>query len=233
VRKPRDKAKVEVAQGIERWILAPLRHCTFFSLAELNAALAAQLERYNDRELSREAGTRRSRYEELDRPVLKPLPAQRYQYATWKKAKVHLDYHIGGGAAVLLGALPPDRQDRGSAPHRAHGRGVLSWPGGRHAPSAGRAAPLRHRPGAPPRAAPSRDRAQPRALLERAEATGPATAAVLREQVHRRAHPDEALRPSLGILRLAHDFSTAALEQACAQAVELRTYSYRATTTHN
>ena len=70
-------------------------------------------------------------------------------------------------------------------------------------------------------------------LLERAEAIGPATAAVLREQVHRRAHPDEALRPSLGILRLAHDFSTAALEQACAQAVELRTYSYRATTTHN
>jgi hypothetical protein len=65
-------------------------------------------------------------------------------------------------------------------------------------------------------------------LLERAEAIGPATAAVLREQVHRRAHPDEALRASLGILRLAHDFSTAALEQACVQAVELRAYSYRA-----
>ena len=65
-------------------------------------------------------------------------------------------------------------------------------------------------------------------MLERAEATGPATAAVLREQVHRRAHPDEALRPSLGILRLAHDFSTAALEQACAHAIELKTYSYRA-----
>jgi hypothetical protein len=65
-------------------------------------------------------------------------------------------------------------------------------------------------------------------LLERAEAIGPATAAVLREQVHRRAHPDEALRASLGILRLAHDFSTGALEQACAHALELKTYSYRA-----
>ena len=65
-------------------------------------------------------------------------------------------------------------------------------------------------------------------LLERAEAIGPATAAVLREQVHRRAHPDEALRVSLGILRLAHDFSTGALEQACAHAVEIKTYSYRA-----
>jgi transposase len=95
VRKPRDKAKVEVAvQGIERWILAPLRHCTFFSLAELNAALWAQLERYNDRPLSREHGTRRSRYLELDRPALRSLPAHRFQYATWKKAKVHLDYHV-------------------------------------------------------------------------------------------------------------------------------------------
>jgi hypothetical protein len=56
--------------------------------------LAVQLERYNDRELSRETGTRRSRFLELDRPALRPLPAHRYQYATWKKAKVHLDYHV-------------------------------------------------------------------------------------------------------------------------------------------
>jgi len=51
---------------------------------------------------------------------------------------------------------------------------------------------------------------------------------VLREQIHRRTHPDEALRASLGILRLAHDYSAVALEQACARAVELKTYSYRA-----
>jgi hypothetical protein len=54
---------------------------------------------------------------------------------------------------------------------------------------------------------------------------------VLREQVHRRTHPDEALRASLGILRLAHDFSTGALEQACERAVGLKTYSYRAVRT--
>ena len=42
--KPRDKPKVEVAvQVVERWILARLRHQTFFSLAELNRAIAALL----------------------------------------------------------------------------------------------------------------------------------------------------------------------------------------------
>jgi transposase len=95
VRKPRDKAKVEVGvQGVERWIMAPLRHRTFFSLGELNVALREELERYNDRPLSREAGTRRSRFLKLERPALRPLPLQRYEFATWKRAKVFLDYHI-------------------------------------------------------------------------------------------------------------------------------------------
>lgn len=40
-RKPRDKAKVESAVGVvERWILAALRHRKFFSIAELNDAIA-------------------------------------------------------------------------------------------------------------------------------------------------------------------------------------------------
>ena len=39
--RPRDKAKVEVGvQVVERWILARLRHHTFFSLPELNTAIA-------------------------------------------------------------------------------------------------------------------------------------------------------------------------------------------------
>lgn len=229
VRKPRDKAKVEVAvQGIERWILAPLRHCTFFSLAELNAALAAQLERYNDRPLSREAGTRRSRFTELDQPVLKPLPARRYQYATWKKAKVHLDYHVEFERRYY------------SVPYRLIGKTVdlrltvhmveVFYRGQAVATHLRQDGPRRFV--TDPAHRPDRHRAvielNHERLLERAEAIGPATAAVLREQVHRRAHPDEALRVSLGILRLAHDFSTDALEQACTHAVELRAYSYRA-----
>ena len=44
--KPRDKAKVEVAvQVAERWILARLRHETFFSLAALNAPHRASCSR--------------------------------------------------------------------------------------------------------------------------------------------------------------------------------------------
>ena len=39
-RKPRDKAKVEVAvQVATRWIIAKLRNCRFFSLPELSGAI--------------------------------------------------------------------------------------------------------------------------------------------------------------------------------------------------
>jgi len=50
---PRDKPKVEVAvQVVERWILARLRHRRFFSLAELNAAIAELLADLNRRTAS-------------------------------------------------------------------------------------------------------------------------------------------------------------------------------------
>jgi transposase len=95
VRKPRDKAKVESGvQGVERWILAPLRHRTFFSLAELNQAIWERLTAYNERPFQKLPGSRRSVFETLDKPALAPLPAERYEYAEWKKARVNIDYHV-------------------------------------------------------------------------------------------------------------------------------------------
>ena len=65
-------------------------------------------------------------------------------------------------------------------------------------------------------------------LMQRSVAIGPATVEVLAQQVQRRRHPEEALRASLGILRLAKDFSPDALERAAERAVALATFSYRA-----
>jgi transposase len=75
-RRPRDKAKVEVAVLIiERWLLGRLRHRRFYSLAELNAALGELLRQLNDERLIRRLGvTRRALFEELDWPNLNSLP---------------------------------------------------------------------------------------------------------------------------------------------------------------
>ena len=93
--KPKDKAKVEVGvQVVERWILARLRHQTFFSLVALNDAIRELLPHLNDRPFKKLPGCRKSAFEALDRPALKPLPAMAYEYAEWKKARVSIDYHI-------------------------------------------------------------------------------------------------------------------------------------------
>ncbi|CAO0821281.1 hypothetical protein DFAR_2210089 [Desulfarculales bacterium] len=95
IRKSCDKVKAEVGmQLVEKWILAALRKRSFFSLAELNQAIRGLLDRLNNRPSKKLPGSRRSMYESLDKPALKPLPATAYQYARWKKAKVHIDYHV-------------------------------------------------------------------------------------------------------------------------------------------
>ena len=94
-RKPQDKAAVESAVGVvSRWILARLRHRQFFSLAELNAAIARLLPDLNGRPFKKLLGCRRSAFEALDRPALRPLPPTAFELAQWKKARVSIDYHV-------------------------------------------------------------------------------------------------------------------------------------------
>jgi transposase len=72
-RKPRDKAKVEVAVLIvERWILARLRNQRFFSLTELNTAIRGLLDELNARLMRKLGASRREFFESIDRPALLP-----------------------------------------------------------------------------------------------------------------------------------------------------------------
>jgi len=93
--KPKDKAKAEVGvQIIERWILARLRHHTFFSLAELNHCIKALLEDVNNKPFKQLKGTRQQGFDSIDKPALLPLPKNAYQYTEIKTVKVNIDYHL-------------------------------------------------------------------------------------------------------------------------------------------
>lgn len=95
VAEPKDKAKVENAVGwVERQILAPLRHRTFTNLAEINVEIQKRLETINNQSFQKMDTSRRELYETIDKPALKPLPKEPYQYAEWKKVTVNIDYHI-------------------------------------------------------------------------------------------------------------------------------------------
>ena len=94
-RKPKDKPKAEQGvQAIQRYILARFRPHKFFSVDELNQALAPLLDRYNEKVIKHLQKSRTELFEEIDKPYLNPLPMNRYVYKQFKIARVNQDYHI-------------------------------------------------------------------------------------------------------------------------------------------
>jgi transposase len=151
--RPRDKAKVEAGVRLaQTYILGRLRHVTFFSLAECNAAIITALEQLNGRPMRHLGVSRRALYEAIERPALRPLPATPYEYAEWRFARVGLDYHVevkgAARAAARTGRRPHRRTyHRDIPPRQAHcrSRPPLRRPAARHRPRAHaqRPSPLR------------------------------------------------------------------------------------------
>lgn len=228
VRKPRDKAKAESGVFlVERWILAVLRHRTFFSLAELNSEIARHLERLNTRPFKKLPGARRELFEQLDRPALRPLPAQPYEFAEWKKVRVNIDYHVeiaGHYYSVpyqLVRKALEARYSERIVECFHNGQRVASHPCSHlkgHHTTVPEHMPVAHRRYA---------EWTPQRLIRWAEKTGSATASMVQTILERRAHPQQGFRSCLGIMRLGKSFGEERLEAACRRALTLGACSYK------
>ena len=162
VRRPRDKAKAEVAvQVVERWILAALRHRQCFSLAELNRAIRALLETLNNRPFKKLPGTRRALFEQLDKPALRPLPVERVRIRRVEADPGPHRLSHRGARPLLLRAPCAHQKTSGRAHHRQHHRVLPSRPAHRQ-PSTflPQGAPY-HRPGPHARVTPPGRRVVP------------------------------------------------------------------------
>jgi transposase len=228
VRRPRDKAKVEVGvQIVERWILAVLRHRTFFSLAELNIAIREGLERLNTRPFKKLPGTRKDLFDCLDKPALGPLPAEPYVYAEWKKVRVHIDHHVEvqGNYYSVPHALIRKQLDaritqntiecfyRGNRV-ASHRRSYLK---GWHSTVSAHMTEA-HR---------QMSEWTPQRLTHWAAKTGPTTERLITTVLASRKHPQQAYRSCLGILRLGKAYGPERLEAACRRALTLGSHSYK------
>jgi transposase len=227
VRKPKDKAKVEAGVLlVERWILARLRHRIFCSLTELNRAIAELVEDLNRRPFKQLPGCRRSAFEAQDRPALQSLPSTAYEFAQWKQAKVHVDYHVevdGHYYSVphtLVGRKLDLRYTATTVEAFHQGQRVACHPRidlrGRHTTVEGHMPPH-----------PRFWKWSPQRLIGWAEKTGPATAQLITAILHSRRHVEQGYRSCLGILRLGERFGDARLEAACQRAILIKALSYR------
>ena len=226
-RKPRDKAKVEVAvQVATRWIVAKLRNRRFFSLAELNAAIRELVTQLNDR-ITRHLGTsRRALFDEIERPALKPLPVEPYIYAEWKERKVAFDYHVEVEHHYY--SVPHTLlRERVWVRIAAHSIEVFHR-GNRVAAHMRASSDRRHT--TMPEHMPSSHRRYadwtPERIRRQAGEIGRNTAALLEITMRERPHPEQGFRACVGIIRLAKSYGRERLEAACGRALEIGARSY-------
>jgi transposase len=227
--KPRDKAKVEVGvQVAERWILARLRHETFFSLAALNARIAELRTALNARPMKGYGGrSRRDLFEQFDRPALRPLPAERFVHGDWLEVRVNIDYHVDvdrhfySVPHALVHATLDVRLSATTV--EIFQRGARVWV---HARS--------HQPGRHttvvahmPKAHRAHQEWSPSRLVRWGATIGPETATLVEQILASRPHPEQGYRSCLGLLRLAKQYGPARLNAACARAVAVGARSYR------
>lgn len=227
VRRPRDKAKVETGVlVVERWILARLRDRRFFSLAELNAAIAALVADLNARPMRKLGASRRQLFEQLDRPALSPLPAEPFVYAEWRIRRVALDYHVDIDGHFYS---VPHRLLRERVEARITARTLeLFHKGERVAVHLRGGARGRHT--TLPEHMPRAHRRHAEWTIERigreAAGIGAATGRLTTLILEARPHPEQGFRACLGILRLARTYGRDRVEAACARGLEIGARSY-------
>lgn len=222
----RDKAKAEVGvQVVQRWIVAALRKRKFFSLQEVNQAIAELLVRLNERPFHKREGCRATLFAQLDQPALKPLPSTRYQFGEWKTARVNLDYHIEierhyysvpyalahQQVEVHLTAETVEVLHRGVrvASH------VRSW-------EPAKATTLTDHM---PKAHQKYVGRTPSRLVEEAQQVGPSTGQLVEAILAAKRHPEMGYRSCLGILRLSKLYPGERMEAAAQRALRARAFN--------
>lgn len=226
--KPRDKAKVEAGVRIaQRWILGRIRNQVFFSLSELNERIRELVDELNRYVMRGYGASRRDLFERLDRPALRPLPDQPYEYAEWKKVLLNIDYHAEFDHHYYSAPHRLRRQElwlratsatveifhvskRVAAHARSHARG-------RHS-TVTEHMPVAHR---------EQIEWTPSRIVSWAATVGPNVALFAQAIIDERRHPQHGYRSCLGIFRLAKKYEAARVDAACARALLAGARSYR------
>lgn len=227
IRKPRDKAKVEAAVGIvERYMLGKLRNRTFFSLDELNDAVRECVTTINAKVMKRIDKSRNELFASIDEPVLKALPAERYQYAEWKRATVAPDYHVEvddhyySVSYTLLRESIDARLTTNTVELFHKGKRVASHP----------RSSLKHKHSTTKEHMPSSHRRYaewtPARMLRDAAKIGPATVALFEAIMKAKPHPEQGFRSCLGIVGLVKGYGAERVEAAAKRGNDIGATTY-------
>jgi transposase len=228
VRKPKDKAKVEVSvQVITRWIIMALRKRMFYSLAELNAAIRELLVRVNGRKMRHIGKSRRELFEQFDKPALKPLPAKPYEFGLWKRVRVNVDYHVvydNSFYSVPHQLIGKELWLRASANNIELYQDLQRVCAHRRTHIKGR---YQTEPSHRPKAHQEHLKWTPERITDWAGAKGAHVKLFIAKLIASKAHPEQSYRSAMGCIRLADKYGVDSLNKACEKALALGSYRYQ------
>ena len=220
--KPKDKAKAENAVLIvQRWILARLRHQTFFTLADLNITIKILLDDLNQRPFKKLPGSRLSQFELLDKPALRALPDKPYEYIEFKLARINIDYHFEFDKHYysvphnLVKSQVEIQATRDGVAVFFKGKQVARHP--RSQRQGGFTTDANHMPEAHKR----HQAWTPEKLISWAERIGTSTQELVMALLQKKRHPEQAYRACLGLLNLSKQYTPARLDAACQRALHI------------
>ena len=220
--KPKDKAKAEVAvQIVERWIMARLRHQSFFTLFSLNQAIRFLLEDLNQRPFKKLPGSRASQFEQLDKPALRSLPTQPYEYAEIKQARVHIDCHIEYDKHYYS---VPHHLVKQAVEVQSSSRVVAIYSQGKRLASHPRSYRQGGHTTCPEHMPPSHKAIHdwsPERFLSWADDIGEATREVVSHLLKEKRHQEQSFRRVLALLGNARKYDRDRLNKACARALAI------------
>jgi len=230
VRRPQDKALVENAVNlVYQRIYAPLRNRIFYSLEELNEAIWDLLEQHNNTPFQRLKTSRRELFDNIEKPVLKPLPKERYPIKQCRELTVQFNYHVELREDRHYYSVPWQLKgermrvvydDRNVAIYYDNIRIVQHK---RDRSPNGYTTLHSHMP------ASHRYYAQwsPERFLKWAQAIGDDVAEIIQVVLKSRKHPEQAFKTCMGILNLVKKHGPDRLNKACARALGFGFYSYK------
>ena len=226
VRHPKDKPKAESTVRLyTTWVIARLRHRTFFSLRELNEAIHELIDLANDKPFKKQPGSRRELFERLDKPALKPLPRDRWEFAEFRIVRVDNSYHIEvDGRAYSV----PHQLARNEVELRLTGETVeVLFKGRRVAAHARRlvSEPATLKEHMPPNHRWYADWS-PARFLSWAASIGTATTQLIEKHLASAAHIEISYRRCIGILKLAKSYGNDRLEAASQRGLATGAVSY-------
>ena len=228
--KPKDKSLAENAVTlVYQRIFAPLRNRTFHSLRELNEAAWELMEKHNNTPFQKRDTTRRQLFNEIEKSELLPLPMKRYEIKHYQVSKVEFNYHV----------YLKDDKHYYSVPYQYAGIKVKTIYTSRmveifkddvriaiyqrNRKPYGYTTLKEHMP-------PDHQLVNgwnPDRFISWAEKKGGSVKEFIQLMLDQRAHPQQAFKACLGVLKLGSSYEDEAMQAVCKKAIEVNSISYR------